>query len=134
MSIQITAQLIVGYRFSDLCVVNQDEIRYITEKLKKEVSKKFEDGFVDIEEVTPELLSLILDLDFIEFSNKEDAIIGKKIENIDIGTNDQEIRDYHEIEMAVAEIKTKVEAIDSKIVELVKIKISTIGNTKIGEE
>jgi len=130
MTIKFITQHIVGYRFSDLCVVNKltGKVSFITEKFEKEVVRKFEDGIIDIDELTPEFLAIILDLDFVEFSDKKDAIIGKKIAETDIGTNDQEIRNLREIEQAETEVRTKVEALDRKIVELANIKSSIISD------
>ena len=134
MSIQVITKLIVGYRFSDLCVIKEGSIDFLTEKIKKEITKKFENGIIEPEEVTPELLALILDLDFVEFSDKNDAIIGKTIETIDVGINDEEVRNYRETKTSESEIKAKVETLDPKIVELLDIKISIISKAKVGEE
>jgi len=134
MSIEIKTKLIIGYRFSDLCVVEEDCIKFITEKLKEATSKKFEENVIDPKEISPEFFSILFNLDFVDFSNKEDGIIGKKIEETNIGVNDQEVRNFREIEASIAEIKTKIETIDSEITNQANIKISIVSSTRIRED
>jgi len=125
MSIQIKTTLIVGYRFSSLCYIskkNQEAI-FLTDKLKEKISKHFEDETIDIKEITPEFLAFFFGLDFIEFSNKKDSIIGKKIEETNIGVKEEEVRNFHEIETSMAEVKAKINAIDESINQKTDMKV-----------
>jgi len=134
MTIEMIARLVVGYRFSDLCVVNKKmgTVSFVTPGLQEKIKKKFENEVIDIEEITPEFISLIFDLDLVEFPNQNDGIIGKKLEQISVGEKDTDVRNFHEIEMAQAEIKSKIENIDPSILSSVSSKISMVGEVKVG--
>lgn len=134
MTIEVRTKLIVGYRFSDLCVVDREtnSVSFCSPGLEEEVLKRFEGGEIDVEEVTPEFISLIMDLDCVEFANQQDGIIGKELDTIGVGESGVCVRDLHIIDMAQAEIKSKVETIDPEIIDIANIKISMIGEVKLG--
>ena len=133
MTIEVLAKLIMGYRFSDLCVVDKEKnaVSFCSPGLEEQVLKRFEGGDVDVAEITPEFISLIMDLDCLEFTDQTDGIIGKELEAISVGDKDVCIRDLHIIETAKAEIQSKVETVDPEIVEQVKLKVSMIGELKL---
>ena len=81
MKIEVIAKLFVGYRFSDLCVVDKEKqiVSFCTLGLEEKALKGFDDEILDINEVTPEFISLIMDLDFIENSDGTDGIIGRLV-------------------------------------------------------
>jgi hypothetical protein len=115
MSIEIKSIVVVGLRFSDICLKTDDGIHYITGKIIKEVARSFEDGIIHEEEVTPELLSLIFDLKCFEYTNGEieDSIIGLSVAEANLGSKNSgfvETTDYHLVEKAVRNHINKVDA------------------------
>jgi len=86
------AKSYVGIRFSQLCEIKYDEndeaysVDFKYPKLELKVKKVFEDREIHPSEVTPELLSLILKLQYESIQDSHDAVIGLEIRDIDIGT------------------------------------------------
>jgi len=141
MSLQIKSNVVVGIRFSDLCVLHKSEsieghglfYTYRTETLEAEIAKNFEDGNIDPIEVTPELLALTFGLDEFEFKEKNniDAMIGVKIVESDVGNKNESMTNIKDVETARAKVESHLKAIDPEIVEHTKIEIGII--TKIEE-
>ena len=124
MSIDIKAKLIVGYRFSDLCFVDEFGVKFVTEELREKVASQFDDKLICPADVTPDFISLMADLDFMEMPSENDAIIGKVIDCIDVGNVDSSIRSFHEIEMRKIEVCEKFNLIDPEINSKIKFKIA----------
>lgn len=86
------ARSYVGIRFSDLCEVKYDEndeaydVVFKYPEIELKVKKAFEDREIHPSEVTPELLSLVLKLEYELIQDSHDAVIGLEIRDIDIGT------------------------------------------------
>jgi hypothetical protein len=100
--------------------------------LEKQVSKKFNGGTISPEEMNAELLSIIFELDYVEFSDQSDAIIGKKILTIDASAESSayDLRPIHDIETAIHEVNAKVDGVDSDISAEASMRICTIGGVK----
>lgn len=141
MALRIKSYVVVGIRFSDLCVphktetINGSEVFYTyrTPTLERELAKKFEDGEIDPKEVTPELLALTFSLNEFEYQGPEfvDAIIGIKIIESDAGNKNQNMTDIKDVEIARAKVLSHLKDIDPKIAKEIKIEIAII--TKIEE-
>jgi len=137
MAIQIISQAVVGFRFSDLCAWHEGTsgvyLTYLTETLEKKIAKKFEGAEIDEDEVDPELLSIIFDLDCFEyvFSNHEDAIIGVEIAKTDVGERDVSLTNVRSVEIATEKVLAHIKEIDPKIVKSIKIEIGVV--TKMQE-
>jgi hypothetical protein len=86
------ARSYVGIRFSQLCEIKYDEndeayeVVFKYPELELKVKKAFEDREIHPSEVTPELLSLILKLEYEPIQDSHDAILGIEVRDIDIGT------------------------------------------------
>ncbi|MBT3578172.1 hypothetical protein HN499_05185 [archaeon] len=86
------ARSYVGVRFSNLCEIQYDEngeaydVTFKYPELELKVKKAFEDREIHPSEVTPELLSLVLKLEYESIQDSHDAVIGLEIRDIDIGT------------------------------------------------
>jgi len=90
--IMAKATTYVGVQFSRLCEIKYDEnnepydVKFKYSELKSKVEVSFEDREIHPSEVTPELISLILNLDYEQIQDSHDAVIGLEIRDIDIGT------------------------------------------------
>jgi len=137
MALQIKSYVVVGIRFTDLCVPHKTDsdffYTYRTPTLEVEIAKKFEDGKIDPEEVTPELLALTFDLDEFEYQGIEltDAIIGVKIVESDVGNKNENMTNIKDVETARAKVFSHLKDIDPEIAKSTKIEIGII--TKIEE-
>ena len=90
--IEAKATTYIGITFSRLCEIKHDEnneaysVIFKYPELESKVKASFEDREIHPSEVTPELISLILGLEFEPIQDRHDAIIGIHIRDIDIGT------------------------------------------------
>jgi hypothetical protein len=133
MSIKIKSKTVVGFRFSDICFFDvAGGYEFLTETIESEVAKKFEDSIIDHEEVNPELIALIFDLDYFEYNrlDSDDAIIGVEINKTDIGSKNVSMMTLKDFEMNVRKIKACIKGVDPDIVEKVRLEIATISSLK----
>jgi len=137
MAIKITSQAVVGFRFSDLCALHESAsgvyFNYLTKTLEEEIAKKFEGAKIDEDEVDPELLSIIFDLDCFEYvySDFEDAIIGVEIVKTDIGERNVSLTNVRNVEIATEKVLAHIKEIDPEITKSIKIEIGIV--TKMRE-
>jgi hypothetical protein len=123
--------LFVGYRISSLICIKEDEVDFFSEEVEKEIRSKFDDGEIDSSELTPELLSLITDLDYIQFG--EESLIGVKITNIVVGREDVVLNDFNELCNAENEVKSKIENLDPNIVMDLDLKVALVDSVRVEE-
>ena len=132
MAIQIKSRCVVGFRFSDLCASHNSSsgiyFTYLTEILGEEIAKKFEGGRVDDDEVNPELLALVFDLDCFEYkySELDDAIIGVELAKTDAGERNVSLTNVKDVETAKLKVLAHIKEIDSEIAGKVKIEIGIV--------
>jgi len=112
--IQIKAEMFVGIKFSDICKLKYDEdnkpyhLEFPYHSIENLVKKSFKGKEIPPGEVTPELLSLVLDLDFSEVQYSHEAYLGHVIRDLDIGTDFVAHCDTICIETTKREIKNKL--------------------------
>lgn len=84
MPIHIKTSLFLGYIFSDICKVipEKNEVDFFSEKMESEIKSRFIDKEIHIEEITPELIALITDLEYSYLPDNKDykeGVIGVKL-------------------------------------------------------
>jgi hypothetical protein len=138
MAIKIESKMVAGFRFSDICFkkdtkdIERECYEFITELLEGEIAKKFEDSTINPEEVSPEFIALVFDLDYFdyEWSDKEDAIIGIELAHTDIGQRNVGLTSFNDVEVAVRKITARIESIDPSMLKKVKIEVGVVSNMK----
>ena len=138
MSIQIKADVVVGFRFSDMCARHETKkgvtFRYVDENLTAKIANEFEDAEIVDEQVNPELLAVIFDQDFFPFDDGKDAIIGQRIVGVDIGNRNVECANVKEVERAknkvVAALWDAIPEWVNAIPSAVVIEISVVGGVQ----
>jgi len=115
--IEIRAEAIVGLNFSKLCRRKYDEdgkayeIEFLYPDLEEKVKSSFDDEEVHPSEVTPELISLLLDLEFFPIQDSHDAYIGVCVRDINIGTSSVSMCNFSAIESAFRQVQIKLKDI-----------------------
>lgn len=136
MSIQIKSHAVVGFRFSDVCVKKITEngyyYTYLTENLSDEIAKKFEGGRIDDEEVNPELIALVFDLDYFEYTygDDKDAIIGVELGQTSVGERNAGLNSWSNAETAMRKVVAHIEGVDEEMIKSLRIEIGVVTKMK----
>jgi len=133
MSIKVMSKLVIGVKFSHLCTVPENlevPIRCATDLLLEKITNSFEDKIINNPEVNPQLVSLLLDLDYFIASNGE-AYIGEEIATIDIGSRSIDIVEFHTIERIERKVIEKLKSINYSSDK--EIKLAMIGSIETDE-
>lgn len=138
MSIKIINDVVIGVRFSVLCAKNESEdgfyYSFATETLKETVVDKFEDKEIYHEDVNPELLALVFDLDSFVFENQEEAIIGQQILHCDVGSCNEDFISFVNLDIQKDKVKNYLYAVDPLLLDKVKVEVISITKTKEQKE
>ena len=137
MSIRVITKLVVGVKFSHLCRVPENPdlpVVCVTPALSTKLRNSFQDGIINNPEVNPQLISLLLDLDYF-LTPDGDAYIGEEVGKIDVGTQSVDTKSMWIFE------KTRRSVCENlNVVDFVKdhgdeeVKIAMIGSIETDEQ
>jgi hypothetical protein len=138
--ITVKTQIFVGFEFSKVCEVNYDEdnkpyeVNFKSSKIEKMIKKAFADKKIHPAEITPELVALLLDLEFTSIQDSNDALIGCSIKSLDIGEHFIAPCDIIDIQCSINKIKLSMKDVfPSKGLDSL-IKIFLVGSVETPHE